>query len=68
MNETASTKTLKEIFRDYNSNSFALNDAKIKNMNLFKKTNTLQITLISEEFIPIKAIYQFEKYLEGRFS
>ncbi|MFR2534614.1 MAG: PolC-type DNA polymerase III [Clostridia bacterium] len=68
MNETSSTKTLKEIFRDYNSNSFALNDAKIKTMNLFKKTNTLQLTLISEAFIPIKAIYQFEKYLEGRFS
>ena len=34
-------KTIKEIFKDYNSNSFSLNASKIKNMNLFKKTNKL---------------------------
>ena len=61
-------KTLKEIFRDYNSQSFALNNAKIENMNLYKKTNTLEIILISDVHIPIKEIYGLEKFLEVRFA
>ena len=32
-------KTIKEIFKDYNSNSFSLNASKIKNINLYKKSN-----------------------------
>ena len=31
-------KTIKEVFKDYNSNSFELNEAKIKTVNVFKKT------------------------------
>ena len=30
-------KTIKEIFKDYNSNSFVLNAAKIKNIKIFGK-------------------------------
>ena len=30
-------KTIKEIFKDYNSNSFSLNASKIKNINLNKE-------------------------------
>ena len=67
MNETVK-KTLKEIFKDYNSNSFVLNNATIGNMNLYKKTNTLEITLCSDKMIPVKDIAGFEKYLETRFS
>ena len=61
-------KTLKEIFRDYNSSSFALNNAKLENINLYKKTNTLELILLSEEHIPIKEIYGLEKFLEARFA
>jgi len=61
-------KTIKEIFKDYDSNSFALNAAKIKNMNLFKKTNKLEVHIISKELIKISDLYAFERYLEKRFN
>lgn len=61
-------KTIKEIFKDYNSNSFALNAAKIKNMNLHKKTNKLEIQIISKEVIKAVDLYAFERYLEKRFN
>ncbi len=61
-------KTIKEIFKDYNSNSFALNSAKIKNINLFKKTNKLEVQIVSQEFIKIADLYEFERYLEKRFN
>ena len=44
-------KTIKEIFRDYDSNSFSLNAGKIKSINLFKKTNKLELVIIAEDFI-----------------
>ena len=61
-------KTIKEIFKDYNSNSFALNAAKIKNINLFKKSNKLEVQIISKDFIKATDLYAFERYLEKRFS
>ena len=61
-------KTIKEIFKDYNSNSFALNAAKIKNINLHKKTNKLEIQIISKEVIKAVDLYAFERYLEKRFN
>ena len=61
-------KTIKEIFKDYNSNSFALNAGKIKSLNLFKKTNKLEIVITAEEFIKIEDIYNFEQYLKNRFN
>ena len=39
-------KTIKEIFKDYDSNSFELNEAKIKAINLFKKTNTIEVKIL----------------------
>ena len=67
MSETTK-KTLKEIFKDYNSNSFILNNATIQNINLYKKTNTLELILLSDKIIPVKDIAGFEKYLETRFA
>ena len=61
-------KTIKEIFKDYNSNSFTLNAARIETINLFKKTNKLEIKLISDELIKMADIHSFEKYLEKRFN
>lgn len=68
MSENITYKILKEVFKDYNSNSFELVNAKVKSINLFKKTNTLELELISEKHIKIKEIYNFEKYLEIRFN
>ena len=67
MSETTK-KTLKEIFKDYNSNSFVLNNATIQSINLYKKTNTLELILLSDKIIPVKDIAGFEKYLETRFA
>ena len=61
-------KTIKEIFKDYDSNSFSLNAAKIKSINLFKKTNKLELIITAEEFIKIEDIYNFEQYLKKRFN
>ena len=61
-------KTIKEVFKDYNSNSFALNNARIKNANLFKKSSRLELQIISEDFIKISDLYNFERYLENKFS
>ena len=67
MSETTK-KTLKEIFKDYNSNSFVLNNATIQSINLYKKSNTLELVLLSDKIIPVKDIAGFEKYLETRFA
>ena len=61
-------KTVKEIFKDYDSNSFALNAATIKNIQLFKKTNQFDMILQTEEKILIKDLMKFDNYLEKRFS
>ena len=61
-------KTIKEIFKDYNSNSFSLNAGKIKAINLFKKSNKLQVIILSNDFIKIEDIYSFEQYLKKRFN
>ena len=60
-------KNVKEIFKDHNSNSFELNAAKIKSLNLFKKISKLELVLISEQPIQIKAIEEFETYIRKRF-
>ena len=61
-------KTIKEIFKDYNSESFSLNAGRIKSINLFKKTNKLELIIIADEFIKIEDIYKFEQYLKQRFN
>ncbi len=61
-------KEVKTVFRDYNSDSFALSNALISNVNLYKKTNVMEIFLQSKELIPIREIYKFEKYVSKRFN
>ena len=61
-------KTIKEIFKDYDSESFSLNAGRIKSINLFKKTNKLELIITADEFIKIEDIYKFEQYLKQRFN
>lgn len=68
MNEKQEYKHIREIFRDFSSSNQSIMNAKIGAMNLFKKTNTLEITLISDKHVEIKGLYAFEKYLEVRFG
>ena len=42
MEELGKPKTVKEVFKDYNSNSFELNAAKVIGINLYKKQNISQ--------------------------
>lgn len=61
-------KAVQEVFKDYRSIQKELLEAKIKSINLFKKTNSLELILLSEKLIKIRQIESFEQYLEGRFG
>ena len=58
---------VKDIFKDYEEQSNIL-DAKIENINLFKKSNKLEISVITEKQITLKEIEKFEEYLKNRFQ
>lgn len=66
--EETSLKTVKQVFKDYNSNSFALSEAKVVCVNIYKKTNKLEIKLKAVSSILMKDLTDFEKYLSKRFS
>ena len=61
-------KTVKQVFRDYNSNSFALSEAKVVCVNIYKKTNVLEIKLKVTSSILMKDLADFEKYLAKKFN
>ena len=60
-------KALKDIFPDVETDKEIL-ECKIKNVNLYKKTNQLVLTLISQEKIDLISLYKFENYLKIRFK
>ena len=68
MEKVNSPKTVKQVFRDYNSNNFELNDAKVIGINLYKRKNVLEIFIESDKKIDIMAILGLEKYMEQRFQ
>ena len=65
---TATLKTVKQVFKDYNTNSFALSEGKVACINVYKKTGTLEIKLKATSSIPVKDLLEFEKYLSKRFA
>ncbi len=60
-------KKIGEIFSDYKTNS-NLKYAEITALNVLKKTNTLEVILYFDEYIDIKEIWFFEKFLKERFQ
>ena len=58
---------VKDAFNDYVKGSNIL-DASIENVNLYKKTNKLEIDLKSDKKINIGEIYYFEEYLKNQFK
>ena len=56
------------VFGDYSTDSFALANAKISNINLYKKTNKLELFVQPEELIPVSEIDKFETYAKKRFN
>lgn len=57
----------KEVFKDYTEQNIIL-EAQIDNVNLFKKSNILEINLTSENKISIRDLFSFEMYLKKRFN
>ena len=68
MEELGKPKTVKEVFKDYNSNSFELNAAKVIGINLYKKQNILELNIVSKKTIDIMAVLDLEKYMQRRFQ
>ena len=60
-------KMVKEIFKDFNFNSFELSDAIILNVSLYKKTAKMQLDLQASKIVDIKELMNFERYIENRF-
>ena len=60
MDEAKTSKTVKEVFKDYNSNSFILNDAIVVGINLYKKKNLLELNITSSKLININDILEFD--------
>lgn len=60
-------KYIKEVFSDYNENNNLIN-AVIENINLYKKTNKLQIKVASNSQINLQEIEGFENYLVKTFK
>ncbi len=60
-------KKISEVFSDYSTNS-NIKYAQIEALNLIKKENTLQMQIYFDEYIEIKEIWYFEKFLQERFK
>ena len=60
-------KKVKEIFSDYQAKANII-DAEVEGLNVNKKTNTLGITIKLDEYIEVKEIWYFEKFLIERFA
>ena len=60
-------KTVGEIFSDYQTES-NIKQANIQKINLFKKSNKLEIDLFSHAYIMPKDLLEFDKYLKERFA
>ena len=68
MEEVKTSKTVKEVFKDYNSNSFVLNAAKVIGIDLYKRKNLLEVFISSNKLIDINDVLELEKYMEKRFQ
>lgn len=60
-------KKVGEIFSDYKTNS-NIKYAEVVALNVVKKTNTLEVIINHDEYIEIKEIWFFEKFLKERFQ
>ena len=65
--ENPKTKKVKDIFSDYKTSS-NIQYANIEGLNVIKKTNTLQVLIYFDEYIEIKELWFFEKFLRERFQ
>lgn len=60
-------KLIKEVFPDYTFSN-AIAEGKIVKIDLFKKSNKLEIEIKAKSYISLKEVSDFEKYLKNRFQ
>lgn len=60
-------RKVKDIFKDFTKEGKIL-ETDIETINLFKKSNKLELKLVSDEIIEIAQIYALEEYLKTRFQ
>ena len=60
-------KYIKEVFNDYKLNNNLI-DAEVGNINLYKKTNKLQVKITSSKEIDLQEIESFEDFLINNFK
>jgi len=60
-------KYIKDVFSDYTENNNLI-EAEIENINLYKKTNKLQVSIISNQPIKLVDLESFEAYAVRRFK
>lgn len=61
-------KKIRDVFKDFTTDSFELYNSLITSINIFKKSGRLETTLEAEKQIKIKDLEKFEIYLENRFQ
>ena len=61
------SKRISEVFSDYKTNS-SIADVEILKLNLLKKQNILEIEVYAKEYVEIKEVWYFEKFLRERFQ
>ncbi len=64
---SAELKTVGQVFPDEKFDDSLLR-CKIKSANLYKKTNTITLLLLSNEKLDLISIYKFENFLKNRFN
>ena len=62
-------KYIKDVFKDFEKvEDYEIGKAQIENINLYKKTNRLQVKIKSSSQITIQELGMFENYLQNRFN
>ena len=61
-------KAVRDVFKDFTTNSFELYNSLITSINIYKKSGKLETTLEADKQIKIKDLEKFEIYLENRFQ
>ena len=65
---TDDKKKIRDVFKDFTTESFALYNSLITSINIFKKSGKLETSIEAEKQIKIKDLEKFEIYLENKFQ
>ena len=60
-------KVIKDVFQDFKKES-NIQEAQIQKMNLYKKSNKLEVDILSQNQLKVQELADFESYLSTRFN